>query len=219
MGIEIIDTLVQKNGQTFPIVNTNDIKGGFHQVETISQRDNIPEDCKLDGMYCYVKNDPEKIKLYQLENGIWKAVKFEINAKMYTPHMSEDGILTWTNDADLPNPNPINLMGPQGPKGDKGNPGQDGADGERGPIGPQGPRGEKGITPNLTVGTVATLAPGSKATIVRSGTDENPIFNFGIPEGRKGEKGDNGIGVTYTPSVSSSGNISWTNNGGMPRIC
>ena len=217
MGIEIIDTLVQKNGQTFPIVNTNDIKGGFHQVETISQRDNIPEDCKLDGMYCYVKNDPEKIKLYQLENGIWKAVKFEINAKMYTPHMSEDGILTWTNDADLPNPNPINLMGPQGPKGDKGNPGQDGADGERGPIGPQGPRGEKGITPNLTVGTVATLAPGSKATIVRSGTDENPIFNFGIPEGRKGEKGDNGIGVTYTPSVSSSGNISWTNNGGMPN--
>ena len=215
MGIEIIDTLTQKNGQTFPIVNTNDIKGGFHQVETISQRDNIPEECKLDGMYCYVKNDPENHNMYQLKDGIWINVKLEINSKIYTPHMSEDGTLTWTNDADMPNPDPINLMGPKGPKGDKGEPGENGVNGEVGPTGPQGPKGEPGVTPNLTVGTVTTLSPGTKATVVRSGTETNPVFNFGIPEGLKGEKGEKGVGYTFTPSVSESGNLSWTNNGNL----
>ena len=212
MGIEIIDTLTQKNGQTFPIVNTNDIKGGFHQVETISQRDNIPEECKLDGMYCYVKNDPENHNMYQLKDGIWINVKLEINSKIYTPHMSEDGTLTWTNDADMPNPDPINLMGPKGPKGDKGEPGENGVNGE---VGPQGPKGEPGVIPNLTVGTVTTLSPGTKATVVRSGTETNPVFNFGIPEGLKGEKGEKGVGYTFTPSVSESGNLSWTNNGNL----
>ena len=217
MGIEIIDTLTQKNGQTFPIVNTNDIKGGFHQVETISQRDNIPEECKLDGMYCYVKNDPENHNMYQLKDGIWINVKLEINSKIYTPHMSEDGTLTWTNDAGMPNPDPINLMGPKGPKGDKGEPGENGVNGEVGPTGPQGPKGEPGVTPNLTVGTVTTLSPGTKATVVRSGTETNPVFNFGIPEGLKGEKGEKGVGYTFTPSVSESGNLSWTNNGNLPN--
>ena len=36
-----------------------------------------------------------------------------------------------------------------------------------------------------------------------------------IPYGPKGDKGDKGDpGVTFTPSVSAEGVISWTNNGG-----
>lgn len=29
----------------------------------------------------------------------------------FTPHVSEDGVLSWTNDAGLPNPDPINIGG------------------------------------------------------------------------------------------------------------
>ena len=47
-------------------------------------------------------------------------------------------------------------------------------------------------TPNIQVGTVATLAAGQNATVTRKAdsTDENPVFDFGIPQGIKGDKGD-----------------------------
>lgn len=41
--------------------------------------------------------------------------------------------------------------------------------------------------PTVEVGEVETLPPGSQATVTNSGTDRNPIFNFGIPEGLKGD--------------------------------
>lgn len=39
------------------------------------------------------------------------------NGGTYTPSVSSDGILSWTNDAGLPNPEPVNIMGPQGEPG------------------------------------------------------------------------------------------------------
>lgn len=33
---------------------------------------------------------------------------------IYTPHLSEAGVLSWTNDGDLPNPDPVSLLGPAG---------------------------------------------------------------------------------------------------------
>lgn len=33
---------------------------------------------------------------------------------IFTPHVSEDGTLSWTNDGGLPNPDPVNIMGPPG---------------------------------------------------------------------------------------------------------
>ena len=33
---------------------------------------------------------------------------------IFTPHLSEDGILSWTNDSGLPNPDPVSLLGPAG---------------------------------------------------------------------------------------------------------
>ena len=35
----------------------------------------------------------------------------------FTPSVSEDGTLTWTNNGDLPNPDPVNIMGPPGEGG------------------------------------------------------------------------------------------------------
>lgn len=44
----------------------------------------------------------------------------------FTPSVSADGTLSWTNDGDLPNPTPVNIKGPAGADG------ADGMDGENG---------------------------------------------------------------------------------------
>ena len=51
---------------------------------------------------------------------------------IFTPHVSEDGILSWTNDQNLDNPTPVNI---KGPTGDIGPTGPTGAQGETGPAG------------------------------------------------------------------------------------
>lgn len=45
--------------------------------------------------------------------------------------------------------------------------------------------------PSISVGAT-TLAAGSTATVTKTGTDEAPVFTFGIPKGEKGDKGDTG---------------------------
>lgn len=105
------------------------------------------------------------------------------------------------------------LGGPQGPKGDKGDTGDtgpQGPQGNRGPEGPQGPqgiqgepgpKGEKGDTgasagfgvPTITVESVPSAASAT-ASVTATGpnTEKIFIFNFQIPRGEKGEKGDTG---------------------------
>lgn len=55
-----------------------------------------------------------------------------------------------------------------------------------------------GVTPNVQVGTVQTLPEGSNATVTRTGTDEQPLFNFGIPVGATGARGSDGYSPTIT---------------------
>lgn len=38
----------------------------------------------------------------------------------FTPSVSKTGVLSWTNDKNLPNPAPVNITGPQGKQGPKG---------------------------------------------------------------------------------------------------
>ncbi len=47
----------------------------------------------------------------------------------FTPSVSEDGVLSWTNDKGLQNPTPVNIMGRQGVQGVQGVPGETGKDG------------------------------------------------------------------------------------------
>ena len=56
----------------------------------------------------------------------------------FTPAVSADGTLTWTNDKSLPNPDPVNIRGPQGPQGPRGATGPQGPQGEPGPAGSGG---------------------------------------------------------------------------------
>ena len=50
----------------------------------------------------------------------------------FTPSVSADGIISWTNDKDLPNPEPVNIKGVKGDKGDKGDRGLQGIQGIQG---------------------------------------------------------------------------------------
>ena len=63
-----------------------------------------------------------------------------------------------------------------------------------GPMGPQGPQGEPGKDGSATIkiGTTTTLPAGSQATVANTGTTDNAIFSFGIPEGVQGKQGPTG---------------------------
>lgn len=118
---------------------------------------------------------------------------------LFTPSVSSDGVISWTNDGGLANPSPVSIRGPQGVKGPTGEQGPAGATGPQGPQGAQGIQGEKGDT-----------------------GDTGPTGPKG-PQGEQGPKGDTGDpgedGGYYTPSVDASGNLSWTaSKAGMPGV-
>src|SRR5690606_12638029 len=69
------------------------------------------------------------------------------------------------------------LVGPQGPEGEQGPAGEDGAD---------------GAAATVAVGDVATLPPGSPATVTNAGTPSAAVLDFGIPAGPKGDQGESG---------------------------
>lgn len=93
--------------------------------------------------------------------------------------------------------------GRDGAKGDKGDPGAKGDKGEPGAPGARGEKGEKGdpgrdgspgatgATPRFTV-TAVTGEPGTAASVTQSGTAENPMVEFTIPQGMKGDMGATG---------------------------
>lgn len=56
---------------------------------------------------------------------------------VYTPHITDDGILSWTNDGGRDNPAPVDI---KGPKGDTG---------PQGPMGPQGPAGKDAMADTI----------------------------------------------------------------------
>lgn len=65
--------------------------------------------------------------------------------------------------------------------------------------GVQGPRGETGLTPAIQIKVHST---DENVTIEKSGTDESPIFDIGIPKGKDGQQGATGAdGVTPEFSV------------------
>ena len=72
----------------------------------------------------------------------------------FIPSVSVDGVISWTNDQDLPNPEPVNIKGVKGDKGDIGLSGKDGYtpikgvdyfDGQPGKDGTNGTNGKDGM--------------------------------------------------------------------------
>ena len=103
MAIEIIDTLVQKNDREFPIVDANDVAGGYYQVDTIAQRDAIPEVRRKNGMLVYVSELDDGQNLFQYKNGKWVKPKFaalETNTMYIGDKAPEDTSVLWVDTVD-----------------------------------------------------------------------------------------------------------------------
>ena len=89
----------------------------------------------------------------------------------FTPSVSAEGVLSWTNNKGLTNPSPVNI---KGPKGDTG---------ATGATGPQGPQGEKGDP--------FTYADFTSAQLAALKGDKGDTGDTG-PQGEQGPKGDTG---------------------------
>ena len=135
----------------------------------------------------------------------------------FTPSVSNNGDLSWTNNGGLQNPNTVNIMGPRGEQGIQG------PKGETGETGTQGPQGIQGKTGPYFIPSVDTEGNLSWSN---TGNLQNPqTVNIKGPQGIQGIQGEQGeigpqgekgnTGPYYTPSVDSEGNLSWTNNGSL----
>lgn len=102
-----------------------------------------------------------------------------------------------------------------------------GGSGEVGPQGPQGDKGDKGDTgvgvQSVKQTTISNTDGGSNVVTVT--LTNGTTSTFTVKNGSKGSSGSNGTngkdgadgadGATFTPSVDSAGNLSWTNNKGL----
>ena len=86
----------------------------------------------------------------------------------FIPYVSEDGVLSWTNDGGLENPSPVSIKGPAGEQGPAGVAGEKGDKGDKGDPGEKGDKGDKGDT------------------------GEQGVQGLPGEPGEKGEKGDKG---------------------------
>ena len=89
------------------------------------------------------------------------------NVNVFVPSVTEN-ILSWTNEAGLDNPAPVNIKGEQG---------KHGAD------------GKDGAAATVAIGTVTTGEPGTTASVTNVGTDTAAVLNITIPRGDKGIDG------------------------------
>lgn len=111
MAIELISEIVQKNNNSFPILDSNNIRGGVYSVSTIEERDAIPAERRKIGMLCYVENEDE---YYKLEPKGWEEAKFGGSGiQMYTDSQLKE--LEEENDIPneyihIPNPNELNIV-------------------------------------------------------------------------------------------------------------
>ena len=175
----------------------------------------------------------------------------EFNGATFTPTVSDAGIISWTNDKDLPNPQSVDIKGPPGEgisvKGTLDDPSELPATGNNGDtylVGTQTPYdaymwadgewvdagpitvGPQGDAATVAVGTTTTLDAGNNATVTNSGTSSAAVLNFGIPKGAKGDTGDKGdkgdkgdtgnaatIQVGTTTTLAAGSNATVTNAG------
>ena len=147
----------------------------------------------------------------------------------FLPSVSAEGVLSWTNNGGLENPEPASIRGPQGEQGEQGPQGETGETGAQGPYflpsvsaegvlswtnngglenpasaNIRGPQGEQGATgeqgPQGPAGPQGATGPqGEKGDTGATG-----------PQGPKGD-----TGPYFLPSVNAEGVLSWTNNGGL----
>lgn len=101
----------------------------------------------------------------------------------FTPSVSDDGWLSWTNDGGLDNPDPVNIKGEKGDKGDTGATGATGATGEP---------GEDGAS--VTVQSVSESAEDGGSNVVTFSDGKT----LNVKNGNTGARGDPGDDYVLT---------------------
>lgn len=152
------------------------------------------------GIYDKTTWEPGDILTAEELNKSEKAIEYLVRTQkakaIYYPSVSEDGMLSWTNDLEYDNPEPMNVMGPQGPVG---------------PQGEQGPQGEAGTSIKI-LGTeptketldarhLATAQLGDSYVVTEDGNvyvfSGEEFVNVGPMQGPKGDKGEKGDKLRY----------------------
>lgn len=95
-----------------------------------------------------------------LEEAIKKAAALK-DGTTFTPNVSDEGVLSWSNADGKDNPAAVNI---KGPKGDKGDPGKNGADGNPGAAGADGVTPHIGDNGNWFIGSTDTGKPSRGAS-------------------------------------------------------
>ena len=160
---------------------------------------------------------------------------------VFQPTVSDAGVISWSNNGGLSNPVAKNIRGPKGEKGDPlsfDDLTSDQKESLRGQQGLQGEVGPRGYTFTPSVSSAGVLTWSNNGGLVNPSAvnikgpqgDRGPqgkAFTFSDftsaqlealrgPQGQPGESGQNGKdGATFTPSVSSSGVLTWSNNSGL----
>lgn len=255
-----VNTGVKAEGQDFTIKGT---------VATVAD---LPSEAEQGDFWNVGTHEPYTMYMYQVGEGwINQGSLKGPTGTTFVPSVSEEGIISWTNDGDLPNPETRNIRGPQGEQGVKGEAGDSAGFGvptatvdqtigqASVSVSASGPdtakvfnfefSGIKGETGNGITGVSLVSTSGLDKTYRITFAETSP-FEFVVHDGRgissvvlnadytltinftdgtnwttpnsiRGEKGETGqkgeTGTTFTPSVSSDGVISWTNDGGLPN--
>lgn len=118
----------------------------------------------------------------------------------FTPSVSSDGVLSWTNDKGLENPTPVNIKGETGVTGAQGETGAKGDKGDKGETGAKGDPGEDGFSPIATV-----VKNGTNATITI--TDKNGTTSAVISDGSGGSGGSGEDGYSPVANVTKEGKV------------
>lgn len=138
----------------------------------------------------------------------------------FTPAVSEDGVISWSNDGGLENPAEIDITGPEGkaatiavnPVVEVLEAGATGSVVNEGDANaavfkfslPQGVKGDKGDAATVEVLPTVTGAAGTQASVENKGDTSAAKFEFTVPKG-----------ATFTPAISAEGDVSWTNDANL----
>lgn len=138
------------------------------------------------------------------------------NGATFTPSVSTDGVISWTNDKGLVNPSPVNIKGVPGATGATGAQGEKGATGEKGDPGENGSDGVSCTHSWNGTTLIVTSASGTSSADLKG--EKGDTGETGA-QGEKGDKGDTGAtGATGANATITGATATIDANIGTPSV-